>query len=202
MSHPFLVGVLYLMVAFGLEFGALPVFGETWGEFARYVPPGEIRLVALGVMLAGLLRDEAHAIVFAIVGALLAGCMPGPGYVGCTMFSFILVAILASIAHRLFYMEQATVRFAVIFLLVLAESAAWSWSRRLFWPETRIEIQWWAHAFTAIIGAGLYPVLKRWLHVRPEPLVSIGRKNPYATPGGAAAGARARGRSPIPPGGA
>lgn len=178
MSRPIIVGAFYLLAALAFEFGFLPIFGGSWGEFARFIPASEIRLVALGVILAGLIRDEAHALVFGLASAALAGCVPGPGHLGATMFSFVAAASLASVAARWFYLEHATVRFAVIFGLVAAESWIESSVRHAFWPEARVEMQWWAHAATAAVGTALHPVLARWLRYRAEAPPPIGRKRP------------------------
>lgn len=152
-------GLIYLILALGLEFGVLPLLGEPSG----WLIWGQSRLVALGVIMAGCLRGQSEALPFALIAALLAGSAAGAGHLGATLLSFVLVAYLAGGARSWFYFDLFWVRTLVIAGLVLGESWVCSAVRHLFWPAVSIQLQWPIHLIMALIASLLYIPLKRWL---------------------------------------
>ncbi len=172
MRAPLLVAVAYLLMAFGLEFGALPLLGESWG----LVQWGDLRLLALGVVLAGCVRQRWEAVIFALASAILTGSISGPGHLGCAIFSFVLAAYLASGLTRWFVLEYVSVRLPVFFVMILGEDWISAALRHAFWPQTLVEIPWIAHLATALLGTILYVPLSHWFKFRPPPAVPIGRK--------------------------
>lgn len=167
-----LAGAISLLVALGLEHAVFPLMNDPWGV----IHLGEARIVALAVILAGCLRGELQALPFAIVAGALAGSVWGEGYVGCTLVSFSLAAYVAAGASRWFYFDQFSIRFLVLFGLIVFESFVWAFTRHLFWPESGIQIPWLIHAIVALIGAVLYIPLMRWLGRRMTAGEPIGRR--------------------------
>lgn len=172
MRKAFLTGLIYCLVALSLEQAVLPFFGLDW----EHVHLAEMRLVAAGLIVGGFLRRDWEAAIFAFLIAIPCGAALGPGFVGCTLVSYTAVAWIASISVKWFYVEQFTIRFAVLFGLIIAESWAWSATRRWFWPETPLELQWPTHLVAAFILAILYIPAARMIRYRAGETLPIGRR--------------------------
>lgn len=169
---------LYLLVALALDHGVLRAFGPGW-DWLRW---SELRLVATGAILAGLLRKPIEAYAFAFVGAVVWGAVQGPGCIGATLLSFAVATFLATMLARPFYLEAGWVRLTLLYALVALESWIWSATRRLLWPELPLEMQWPTHAWAAVAGVLLYKsALGGGLRDRGAPPWPIGRRRPGET---------------------
>jgi hypothetical protein len=168
----FVAGLVILAAAIGIEFGVLPLFDTPWGP----VRWPEARVVALCVILAGCLRGELQALPFSILAAILAGSAGGEGHLGPTMISFAFAGYFAAGASRWFYFDQFTIRYLVVFGVIVLESSLFSFVRHIFWPASPVEIQWAVHAIMALIGAVIYLPLLPWLGRRVAPAEPIGRR--------------------------
>ncbi len=172
MSQKFWIGICYVLIALAIEEGALSQIGVTKG----YVHWGDMRLVALGVILAGVLRGPFASVTFGLLAAIPAGAIMGPGNIGCTWLSFTLTAYLGTWVVRWFYLEYFSIRFAVLFGLIVFESWIWSVTRHFYWPQTPVEVQWPTHLVVALIGSLLYWPASAVFRFRRGPLVPIGRR--------------------------
>jgi hypothetical protein len=135
-----------------------------------------MRLVAAGLIIGGFLRRDWEAAIFAFFAAIPCGAALGPGFIGCTMISHTTIAWLASISVKWFYVEQFSIRFPVMCGLILAESWIWSASRRWFWPEIPLELQWPTHLVVAFIAAILYIPAAGMIRYRQGEVLPIGRR--------------------------
>lgn len=170
--RPFAIGLGVLFFAVGIEFGVLPLFDSPWGP----VRWPEARVVALCVILAGCLRGELQVLPFAIVAAVLAGAARGEGHLGASIVSFAFAGYFAAGASRWFYFDQFTIRFLVLFGVIVLESWISSFTRHIFWPASPVEIQWAMHAIMALAGAVVYPALPSLLGRKIAPAEPIGRR--------------------------
>lgn len=146
----------YLAVALGLENGVFPLLGESFG----LINWGEMHLVASGVILAGCLRGELQGLVYALICAIIAGSLPGPGYIGPTMMSFGLTAFGGALAAQWFFMDRFSVRFTNLYLLLIAESLIRSTIHQVFWEGQGPQAYLGTNFVLALFLAGIYKPLK------------------------------------------
>lgn len=162
----------FILVTLGIEHGIAPFIGQSWD----HIRPTEMRLAAMGIILVGFLRRDWEVAFFATAVALPWAVMSGPERMGCTIISFVTVGWLATGMVRFFYLEQFSIRFAVLFGLILLESWIWSASRQLFWPELTVDIQWPTHLALALVGAVVYLPLRHYIRYSSASLTPIGRR--------------------------
>ena len=137
-----LIITLYLLAAIALE---------TVLQQFRYLPPAwlnsfcELRLLALGGILIGLLRGEEPGMVVAAFAALLLGLSEEPGLLGVSIVSFTTAAFLGGmLARRVRLTGGGSIWFYIFLLLVILDvlaliretleshDIAWRWVSLLF----------------------------------------------------------------------
>lgn len=170
MKRPVLLGAIVLGCATALEvmFSGVAVSGPS-GAAA-------LRLIALGVILCGCLRNEFETAAFALVSAVVYSCAEAGGRLGCALVSFAAVGWLAGPAARVFFMDLLAVRVLVIAFLVLLESIVWSRLWTMFDPRYSAPVPWLAHGVAVLLGALIYPLLSRGMRYRSAPPVPMGRR--------------------------
>jgi hypothetical protein len=171
MINVMLVGAAYLFIAVGLENGVFPLLGETFGVLNW----GEARMVAAGVILAGCIRGDVQGLAYAMVCAIIAGSVPGPGHIGPTLLSFSFAAFGASLVSRLFFMDRFGVRLVNFYLLLVLESLIRSGVYAALWGGTGPQVYWITHGMTALVAAGCFGPLKHALGERPLTTRAVGR---------------------------
>jgi hypothetical protein len=157
-----LLAAAYLAVALGLENGVFPLLGESFGV----VNWGEMHLVASGVILAGCLRGEVQGLVYALIASVVAGSLPGPGYIGPTVLSFAAAAFGGALAAQWFFMDRFGVRFVNLYGLLIAESLIRSGVHQMFWGGLGPQALWGTNFVLALFLAGIYKPLKQSLDGR------------------------------------
>lgn len=172
MLNIILLGAAYLFVALGLENGVFPLFGESFGFFHW----GEAHLVAMGVILAGMIRGEYQAWIYGLVCALIAGAVPGPGYVGPTLISFSVVAFGGALASRWFFVDRFGVRFVTLSVLLMIEPVVRIGTHQLLWGVPQAQMSWLTSAIVGLFAAAIYPALKRSMGERSLVTRTIGRR--------------------------
>ena len=172
MKRVLLVGIVYVVIALGMDQGFLPLFGEA----SQRIHWSELRLLPVGIILFGCLCRDYESMLIAVLAAIPFGAVIGPGYVGSSMVSFTLAAYLSYWAARLFYLESFIMRWLVIFGIAAAECWIWSIVHHAFWHASPIEMQWQTLAVTGFIGAVLYRPVAFSLRYKKPPPEPIGRR--------------------------
>lgn len=167
-----LVAAAYLFIALGLENGVFPLLGETFGA----VRWGEAHLVAVGVILAGAVRGELQVLLYAAVCGVLAGSVPGPGYIGPTLLSFTLVGFGGALAAHWFFLDRFGVRLVNFYILLVLESLIRSIAHQALWGGPGPEALWVTNGLVALLAAGLYTPVKRSLGERSLVTRTLGRR--------------------------
>jgi hypothetical protein len=171
MTNVVLLGAAYLFIALGLENGVFPLLGETFGV----VNWDEVHLVAAGVIMAGCIRGDVQGLVYAMVCAVTAGAVAGPGNVGPTLLSFSVAAFGGSLVSRWFFMDRFGVRLVNLYLLLIAESLVRSVVYGIFWGGGGAQVFWVTQGLTAFLAAILFIPVKHSLGERPLTTRNVGR---------------------------
>jgi hypothetical protein len=156
-----LTAIAYLCLATTLEAG---IFSQ-----CLVVAPGylqflfALRLLALGAVLAGLLRGPFQGMAMAVACACVLGFSREPGVLGVTIISFGLTAALSGWAARHLLLHNMLTRWLTILFLLTVENLVWGLLRKLFWPSEPIVMSWLGLALTALVGTMIYALFVRKL---------------------------------------
>lgn len=162
MRNTLFIAAAWLFVALGLENGVFPLLGESFG----FLDWGEVNLVAAGVILAGCLRGEIQALVFGLICSLIAGSVPGPGYLGPTLVSYTVAAYTAAVVSRWFFLDRFGVRFFNLYGLLVLESLIRTSVHQLLWHGEGAQALWATNFVLALAVASFYKPIKRSLGER------------------------------------
>lgn len=149
----------YLLMALMLEMAVFSQCLLVAPPYLRFL--FDIRLLALGGILAGLLRGEVEGMLFALAAALLFSFSQQPGTLGPSIVSFVTVAGMAGLLGRSIVISGFAVRALVIFLMLFIERLLWNLVRLFFWTESPFTVPWLSLVLTALIGSGLFVVVFR-----------------------------------------
>lgn len=162
MTNTLFIAAAWLFVALGLENGVFPLLGVSFG----FLDWGEVNLVAAGVILAGCLRGEVQGLAYGLVCSLIAGALPGPGYLGPTVLSFTVVGFGGALAARWFFMDRFGVRLVNLYALLALESLVRTSAHQLFWQGQGAQALWGTNFVLALAVASFYKPMKRSLGER------------------------------------
>lgn len=175
LRRPFIFGGALLLLTLALDHGALPALepAVSWLRFS------EMRLMALGVILFGLLRSGPETAIYALLAATLHAAATGPGLLGPTIIGYWAAGLAANLLARWFFLQTFATRFVSILALIALESWSASAVRTAFWAASPVEMQWPMHLIAAFVGTWLYGRIERALRRRSEPPMPLGRKRPH-----------------------
>lgn len=153
--------VIYLFVALEIEAGVLPQIESLLS--GRYELMIGLRMLALGAVLAGMLRGEVAGMLAGLAGALLAGCSMQAGWLGAGIVSFALIGYLAGLMARHFRLNGFMFRWFTIFFLLVVERLVFIMARWFFWRDSGLVIPWLTLILTGLIGSVIYRLFARAL---------------------------------------
>jgi hypothetical protein len=157
MIRPLLTAMIYLGAAQILEMALLPPFQEALPDPVAFVL--DWRLLALGGILAGMLRGELQGMLVAWVAAALFGFALPPGRLGAALVSYSIAAYVSGSLARHLRLHSFGGRWSLITLILIGERMASIGLRWMIWPTLRINIPWLSLILTGLIGAAIYNAL-------------------------------------------
>ncbi len=156
------VMALYLFLALQIEAGILPQIETLRVLSGHYEFVVGLRLLALGAILAGVLRGEVPGMLVGLIAALLAGfSFPAAGLIGASIVSFVAAGYLAGLLARHFRLSGMFFRWFAIFFLLVVERMVFFGVRWFFWHDDLIMLPWLGMILTGLIGTLVYAVLSR-----------------------------------------
>lgn len=157
-----IVMAFYLFLALQIEASILPQIETLRVLTGHYEFMIGLRLLALGTVLAGILRGEVPGMLFGLIGALLAGfSFPEAGLIGASIVSFAAAGYLAGLLARHFRLSGFFFRWFAIFFLLVVERGCFFAVRWFFWRDNMITIPWLGIIATGLIGTMIYAVISR-----------------------------------------
>lgn len=153
---------LYLFLALQVEASILPQI-----ETLRVLPGHYefiigLRLLALGAVLAGVLRGETPGMLIGLIAAMLTGfSFPEAGLIGASIVSFTAAGYLAGLLARHFRLSGFFFRWFAIFFLLVVERMGFFAVRWFFWRDNIMTMPWLGMILTGLIGTLVYAMLSR-----------------------------------------
>lgn len=159
MTRTIFLTTLYLILALELEVAILP-------QFQMLAPPTvgallDLKFLALGGILIGLLRGEIQGMIVALVAACLFGFSQPPGglVLGPCIVSYVSIAFLAGLEARTNRPQRPLPVVLSISALLVIERVLWCLTRKFFKADTPFDIPWLAILLAALIGFFVYKLL-------------------------------------------
>lgn len=153
---------LYLFLALQVEASILPQIESLRVLTGHYEFVIGLRLLALGAILAGILRGEIPGMLVGLIGALLAGfSLPQAGLIGASIVSFTAAGYLAGLLARHFRLNGFFFRWFAIFFLLVVERMGFFAVRWFFWRDNMMTMPWLGIILTGLIGTMVYAALSR-----------------------------------------
>jgi hypothetical protein len=150
----------YLFLALQIEAGVLP-------QVESLLPSGRLelliglRLLALGAVIAGMMRGEIPGMLIGLAAALIAGFSMQAGWLGAGIVSFTAIGYLAGLLARHFRLNGLFFRWFAIFFLLVVERMLFFAVRWFFWRDNLFSMPWLGMILTGLIGTLVYAMLAR-----------------------------------------
>ncbi|MCE5229647.1 hypothetical protein LLG95_08635 [bacterium] len=153
---------LFLFLGLQIEAGVLPQV-ESLLHNDRLELLLSLRLLALGAVIAGMMRGEIPGMLTGLIAALLAGFSMQYGWLGAGIVSFTAIGYLAGLLARHFRLNGLFFRWFAIFFLLVVERMIFFGVRWFFWRDNLLSMPWPGMVLTGLVGTILYVVLSRLL---------------------------------------
>jgi hypothetical protein len=157
--------LLYLVGSEILEHAVLPPVRAALGPTTAAA--ADLRLLAMCGLLAGLMVGEVPAVVLALAAAALAGVSQQAGMLGASILAYAPGAYAAGWIGRRIRPQGFVAHAVALWTLLWLEMLVQGLARRIFWPESHLDLPGWGLLATALLGAALLALPPGRLRTRP-----------------------------------